>query len=230
MFNQNIAISQIFETGKIICWAAKWTDSKQIEWRRHGNKDFLTKLHELLSEADVLLTYNGRRFDLPLINREFIKAGLPATAPYKHLDLLETVKRQFKFPSNKLDHVCSELEVGKKVGHEGFGLWTKCREEDPKAWAMMQKYSIGDVTILEKLYLKIKSWIPNHPNEALYTKNTDGVHHCTTCNSTHLQKRGFHVTNVGRYQRYFCTDCQSWSRARTTDIPLEERKLLLSPL
>ena len=224
----NIGIDQIFEGGETICYAARWVGEKEVVWRRKGNKDFLTKIHELLNEADVILTYNGRRFDLPLLNREFIKAGLAPPAPYKHIDLLETVKKQFKFPSNKLDYVCRELEIGQKVAHEGFKLWVKCKEEDTEAWAKMKEYNIGDIDILEKLHDKLLPWIVGYPNAALYT--AVDAFQCTTCGSTHLQKRGFHVTGVGRYQRYQCNDCGSWSRSRITDVSKDARGVLLAPL
>ena len=216
------------EGGSVICWAASFAGSNHVEWRRTGNKDFLTKIHALLEEADVLLTYNGRRFDIPLLNREFVKAGLSAPAPYKHIDLLETVKKQFRFPSNKLDWVCKELGVGQKVAHEGFPLWLKCRDEDVEAWRLMKEYNIQDIIILERLYEKLRRWVVAHPNEALYNSPDSAV--CTTCGGSHLQKRGFHVTQVGRYQRYYCNDCGSWSRSRTSDLSKDNRKQLLAPL
>lgn len=228
LWGVNIGIDQILEGGETICYAAKWVGEREVTWRRKGNTDFLTKMHELLAEADAILTYNGKRFDMPLLNREFVKAGLSPPAPYKHIDLLETVKKQFRFPSNKLDYVCRELKVGQKVAHEGWNLWKKCREEDAKAWATMKKYNIQDITILESLYNKLKPWVLGHPNAALYTPT--GAHQCSTCGSTHLQKRGFHVTGVGKYQRYRCSDCGGWSRSRVTDVTKEARQVLLAPL
>lgn len=228
LWGVNIGIDQILEGGETICYAARWVGENDIIWRRKGNADFLTKMHELLGEADVILTYNGKRFDLPLLNREFIKAGMPPPAPYKHMDLLETVKKQFRFPSNKLDYVCRELKVGRKVAHEGWNLWKKCREEDVEAWALMKKYNIQDIVILEDLYKVLKPWVVGHANEALYSPA--GEIQCTTCGGTHVQKRGFHVTGVGRYQRYRCSDCGGWSRSRITDVSKEDRSHLLAPL
>ncbi len=211
-----------------MCWASKLVGSDEVTWRRRGNKDFLTLLKAQLEDSDAVLTYNGRRFDLPIVNTEFALAGISPPAPYKHIDLLETVKKQFRFTSSKLDFVCQQLGVGKKVEHEGFGLWVKCMQEDVDAWTKMKEYNIGDIEVLEQLYNKIKPWILNHPNAALYTP-ADSFQ-CSTCGSTELQKRGFHVTGVGRYQRYHCKDCGSWSRSRITDVTRDARGILLAPL
>lgn len=228
LWGVNVSLNQILEHGHVICWAARWVGEEEIHWRRKGNKDFLSKIHALLEEADVILTYNGKRFDLPLLNLEFLKAKMSPPAPYKHLDLLETVKKQFRFISNKLEHVAGQLGVRQKISHEGFPLWVKCREEDVEAWAKMKEYNIGDILTLEEVYEVLRPWCPSHPNVALYAPSGD--HQCSTCGSTHLQKRGFHVTGVGRYQRYRCSDCHAWSRSRITDVSKEDRSHLLAPL
>jgi len=228
LWNINVGINQIIEHGKVICWAARFVGEEEVHWRRFGNKDFLTKIHELLEEADVILTYNGKRFDLPLLNLEFLKAKMSPPAPYKHIDLLEVVKKQFRFLSNKLEYVAGQLGVRQKVAHEGLNLWMKVRNEDPEAWAVMKEYNIGDILTLEEVYEVLRPWCPSHPNVALYAPGGD--HQCSTCGSTHLQKRGFHVTGVGRYQRYRCTACGGWSRSRITDVSKEDRSHLLAPL
>lgn len=229
MWGVNIGIDQLFEGGRTICYAAKWVGQDEIVWRHEGNPDFLATIHTLLNEADVILTYNGRKFDLPMLNREFVKAGYAPPAPYKHIDLLETVKKQFKFPSNKLDYVCRELGVGEKLSHEGFKLWVKCAQGDLEAWTKMRDYNIQDVLILEKLYERLLPWVSNHPNANLYSAS-NGQPICTTCGGDKLQRRGFHVTSVGRYQRYCCTTCGGWSRSRVTDVSKEDRATLLAPL
>lgn len=228
LWGVNVGLNQILEHGHVICWAARWAGEEKIEWRRKGNKDFLSKIHSMLEAADVILTYNGKRFDLPLLNLEFLKAKMNPPAPYKHIDLLETVKKQFRFISNKLEHVANQLGVTQKVSHEGFPLWVKCREEDVEAWAKMKEYNIGDIVTLEEVYDALKPWVVGHPNAALY--GPTGTHQCSTCGSDDLQKRGFHVTGVGRYQRYRCNDCGGWSRSRITDVTKEARQVLLAPL
>lgn len=227
MYGVNIGIEQLLDNGKILCAAAKWLDDKVIMYKRNEGKEFLTWLHDLLSEADAVLTYNGRRHDLPFINREFLKANMHPPSPYKHIDLLETAKKQFKFPSNKMQHLLGELNLGSKVDHEGFPLWIKCAAGNKRAWETMRKYNINDVRVLEKLYYRLQPWITSHPNRSLWAKDTV----CPYCGSKHLQSRGTgeYKTTVGSYRKFSCKDCGGWSRTRYTEITKEERKNIMVP-
>jgi DNA-directed RNA polymerase subunit RPC12/RpoP len=225
LFNQNIGINQIQQTGRVMCWAAKWYGQKPVEFMSEYHDDHaatIKRAHELLDEADAVMSYNGKRFDMPTLNREFLKYGLRPPSPYHHIDLLEVMKSQFRFTSNKLDHVLRELGIGEKVKHEGHELWTKCMAGDPKAWAKMKRYNIGDVRGLEVLYEALKPWIRTHPNHAMYTDENRPV--CTNCGGTHLQARGMQTTRTQKYQRYQCQDCGTWMRSRYTETSLAKRK------
>lgn len=213
-------LERLFDNGKVLCYAAKWLGKKDVFFAKHDETHFLTSIHALLDEADAVLTYNGKKFDVPMLNREFIKAGLAPPSPYKQIDLLETMKKMFRFPSNKLQHISSELGIGQKAEHEGFGLWIKCMQEDASAWATMKKYNIQDVKLLEKLYNKTQAWIVGHPNHNVYGKY--GV--CPKCGGKHLQSRGKYQTQTAIYTRLQCQDCKSWSRTRFTETDRELRE------
>lgn len=217
LFNQNIGINQMIDSSKVLCWAAKWYGDKKVLYSGLDVDEhdvMIARMHQLMDEADVVCTYNGNRFDIPVLNKEFVLLGLPPPAPSKSLDLYKIVRKQFRFTSNKLDYVCQQLGVGSKEKHEGFELWVKCMNDDPVAWAKMQKYNKKDVTILEKLYERILPWLSGHVNRNLYDSGGDA---CPVCGSNALQRRGFSVSIAGRNQRYQCTDCGSWSKSGKTE-------------
>jgi len=222
IWNVNVGLNQLRETGTVICWAAKYVGRKGVEFRsdhHDGHQEQVRRMWELMDEADILVHYNGRSFDVRHLNREFLMAGLNPPSPYKQIDLLTEVRRNFRFVSNKLDHVSGELEIGKKVQHEGHGLWTKCVvENDPKAWSRMRRYNVGDVRLTEDLYYKLLPWL-KHPNVALY--GDEATHSCPKCGGTALERRGFAYTTQGKYQQYKCNQCGGWSRgARRLDATL----------
>jgi len=218
IFNQNISINQLLETSRVLCFTAQWV-GEDYAWfmseYEHTHEGMINALWDFLDEADAVVHYNGKRFDMPVINREFLKYELTPPSPYKQIDLMMTVKKQFRFVSNKLDHVCDELGIGRKVSHEGHELWLKCMNNDPAAWRKMEEYNIQDVSLLGELYDKLKPWITDHPNIALYTDSDSPV--CPNCGSTHLQRRGNAATTTMTYQRYQCQDCGTWSRSRTNN-------------
>jgi hypothetical protein len=179
----------------------------------------LKGIYALLDIADAVVTYNGDKFDLPVLNKEFLLCGLNPPSPYKKIDLLRTVRRNFRFASNKLDHVSQQLGLGKKVDHEGFELWLKCMNKDADAWKKMEEYNVQDVILLEKLYHKLMPWIQSHPNQNLFSDE----HICPSCASPKIQKRGTSISSTGVYQRYQCRACGTWSQStkalsKTTEI------------
>lgn len=213
LWQQNVGLAQLHETSRVICWAARWRGEKRVEFRSEfhdGHEAMVERAHALLDEADVLVTYNGKRFDTPNLRREFLLAGMAPPAPFAEVDLYQVVKSRFRFPSNKLDHVAQSLGVGAKVKHEGHALWTACLAGDPKAWARMAKYNKQDVVITEKVYDLLLPWIARHPHVGL----RDGIEgdSCQRCGGVSLQKRGFAYTPAGVYQQAKCNGCGSWSR------------------
>lgn len=217
LWQQNVAINQILDAGYVMCWSAKWIGSDEIFFdsvHRSGTKRMLKGIHSLLEEADAVIHYNGARFDIPTLNKEFILQGMLPPSTYKQIDLLKTARAQFKFPSNKLDYVAKVLKVGQKVKHAGHDLWIRCLNGDDEAWKEMEEYNINDVTILEGVYYKLLPWIKNHPNHGIYNNIEEA---CPNCGGTHLHRRGFSFTAMGKYQRFQCNTCGTWSRSKKSE-------------
>ncbi len=222
LFNINVSVDAIEEPGYTLCWAAKWLGQKEIMFGSiNDKKDFLKRIYDLLDEADVVIHYNGSRFDIPTISKDFVQRGWNPPAPYLQIDLLNVVRKRFRFPSNKLSYVSKALGIGGKHPHKGLDLWKECMDGDKEAWKVMEEYNKQDVVLNEKLYLKLKPWIPNHPNHGVFTKSENPT--CPNCGSKHLQKRGYHRTKTMVYQRYACMNCGTWARARTSEVPKEDR-------
>jgi DNA-directed RNA polymerase subunit RPC12/RpoP len=160
----------------------------------------------LMAEADAICTWNGVSFDVPILHKEFLLAGLTPPAPSQQLDLLKTARRKFRLASNKLDFVAQSLGLGKKLKHKGMELWTGCMSGDEASWGIMKRYNKQDVVLLEKVYQRLVPWVERHPNLA------EGLA-CPKCASKHAQRRGEMVTRTRKYARYQCTDCGAWYRS-----------------
>lgn len=212
LFNQNISTGHLLNTGYTLSWAASWLGEEDVYFDsvfQSTPRSMVKSIHRMLDEADIVVHYNGTKFDIPTLNREFLLHGLPPPTPYKQVDLLKTMRSRFRLTSNKLDFVCKQLGLEGKTKHTGMDLWQGCMNKDPEAWALMEEYNVNDVIILEEVYHVLLPWIKNHPNMSVYKE--DAV--CPTCGGKHLQSRGFQVTTAGKYRRYRCNDCGTWSRA-----------------
>lgn len=209
LFQENIPTARIVNSGYVLCWAAKWFGSREMQFcSGYGatHKSMLQQIHHLLDEADVVVHYNGKKFDIPTLNKEFVTHGLTPPSPYKQIDLYQTARTTFRFPSNKLDYVSQTLGIGQKVRHAGFELWVQCMAGDPKAWRAMERYNRGDVRLLERMYRRLRPWVRNHPNVAA----EDGVDGCPSCGSRNYIRQGTRLAKNRKYPRYQCSDCGSW--------------------
>lgn len=225
LWKQNVGLSQLMDSSRTMCFAVKNLGERKVDFfREYGedNSEVVEAAWEALDEAEIIIHYNGKKFDIPTLNKEFLLYGYPPPSPYKQIDLLETAKKQFRFPSNKLDYVAKALGLKGKVKHVGHELWVKCMAGDEKAWKDMEKYNKQDVKLLEDVYQELRPWITNHPNLALYLEEDEMA--CPNCGGTHLVKRGVQHTRTQTYQRYHCEDCGTWSRGRYTMSSVEKRK------
>ena len=212
LWQQNVSINQLMESSYVLCYAAKWYGDKEVMFdsvHKSRPKTMLKGIHGLLNDADAVVHYNGTKFDIPTLNKEFLLHSFNPPSPYKQIDLLRVVRSNFRFPSNKLDYVAQRLNLGKKHEHEGHELWVKCMNGDKDAWKRMEKYNVQDVVLLENLYGHLLPWIKSHPNHNLFS---DG-HVCPNCSSSSLQRRGTAISATGTYQRYQCRSCGTWSQS-----------------
>lgn len=229
LWQQDISISQLLDSSYVMCWAAKWYGQPKVMFdsiMRSQHRKMIRRAHELLEEADVVVHYNGKRFDIPTLNKEFVQLGLKPPAPYAQVDLLKVAQAQFRFPSNKLDYVAKALGFDGKVSHKGHSLWVECMARDKQAWVKMEEYNKRDVTLLEDVYKALLPWIKGHPNHGLY--DPEDRKSCPNCGGGRLQARGIYRTAVYTYSRYQCQACGKWSRARRNDGTAKSQDILVA--
>ena len=212
VWQQNISPKQLIDEKEVISFAAKRVGEDEVlifkSVHHDGKAAMVAEAWNLLDAADGVVTYNGKKFDIPHLNLEFLRAGMPPPSPFRQIDLLTVVRREFKFTHNKLDHVATKLGLGAKVEHEGFPLWVKCMQGDDEAWERMKEYNMADVLLTEKLYQEVLPWITNHPSYAALL----GDIRCPNCGSTDLRNKGMQHTKTRAYKRYQCKSCGKYCR------------------
>lgn len=235
LFDQTISLNQIQKDWHILSFAAKWLNespnkiiymdqrnSKNIE----DDRKLLEAIWKLLDECDVLISQNGVSFDVKKLNARFVMNGMKPPSSFKNIDTLRIARKKFSFTSNKLEYMTDKLCTKyKKLKHgkfAGFELWKECLAGNPEAWEEMKKYNINDVLSLEELYHKLQPW-DNTVNFDLYRDSE-----ITTCNcgGKKFQRRGFHYTKVGKYQKFQCLICGAWSHSSENLFSKDKRKSL----
>ena len=219
----NIALNQIKKEWSVIAWAAKWLDkpaSSVMYMDNRMSKNFLddkrilTGIWKLLDRADIVITQNGQSFDSPKLNARFIMNGMKPPSPYKHLDTYRIARHAAAFTSNKLEYLseklCTKYKKLKHNKYPGMELWTECLDGNKDAWNEMKRYNIHDVLATEELYHKLKAWAPlNMPNAFSIDRL---MQKCRTCgDNSRMRLKGFEIKKTGRYHRYQCQKCFTWT-------------------
>jgi len=230
IWNQNIGINQILEDWYMLMWSAKWLHDPDVMSDRVTGKESLQRnderitesIWELLDKSDIVIAHNGLKFDVKKVNTKFLKYGQRLPSPYQVIDTLKCVKERFSFTSNKLDFIARSLGLGGKIKTD-FDLWLYCREfGDEDALKKMDEYCKEDTRILEKVYLKIRGYIKNHPNLGIYMDSDRSS--CPVCVNEKLIESGEYVTNVSRFTAYYCSKCYGVFRDRKSNVSKEKRK------
>ena len=234
LWKQFINTQRIESDWFCLSWSAKWLYSSEVmsdrltgrEAVREDDKRIIKSMWKLIDAADILVTQNGEKFDIPRLNTRFLICGLPPPSPYQQIDTLKTLKKNFAFSSNKLDYVNHVLGLPEKIP-TSFELWRKCIQGDEESLEQMENYNKNDVTILEETFLILRPWVKNGINLGVYMESKESC--CPSCGSFNLEEKGYYHTSMNRYISFHCNDCGAYSRSRISDITKEEKKVLLSP-
>lgn len=208
------------EHWQLLSFSAKWFGTRVHitkglpDYRGYkpcGNDRLLAKeIHGLLDEADIVVAHNGVDFDLKKVTARFIVHGFEPPSPYRIVDTKRAVKQVAGFSSNKLDWLCSQLEIGRKLEHQGWHLWRDCMLGKPAAWKKMLRYNRRDVVLLEGLYETIAPWI-RQPGTGVYIGDERCVN--PACRSADIEWRGLSRQVTRTYRRFQCRRCGKWGRA-----------------
>lgn len=210
----------------ILMFSYKWAHEKTVKTcclpdfpryarNRYDDKALCGVLSRLLDKADIVCAHNGDAFDIKKVNSRLIVNGYAKPSPFKTIDTLKIARRAFKFDSSKLDNIGRYLAEGRKIPNTGAALWRGCVDGDLKSWRTMRSYGRQDTALLERVYHRLKSWAPTHPDMNLYDK-TRLAHACPTCRSTRVQRRGVMIKIATRRARFHCQDCGHWFAGGTT--------------
>ncbi len=229
-WKQNVGYNQFVQHTNMLSFAAKWYGNDRIFTKnlyQHKEEKVVETVLALLDAADIVVTHNGKKFDIPVIRSRAVELGFPPFSPIKQVDTFLTAKTLFNFELNSLAYISNYLGVEKKGEHKkfpGFELWAECLRFNPEAWKELVEYNIQDIVVLEQVYEKLLPWMDMHPNIMVDNSSEPA---CPKCGGS-VQRRGYYFTNVSKYRRYRCNNCSSWSRGRYTENTVAERKAILA--
>ncbi len=223
VWKANISSDHVVSEWYMLCWSAKWLLEDEVmsdrltgtEAKHEDDKRIVKSLWKLLDEADIVIAHNGDSFDVPNMNTRFIVHGLSPTSPYQTIDTKVVAKKQFGFTHNSLNALAKIFGLGEKMETD-FELWKRCVAGDDEALKYMEEYNIGDIELLEDVYIRLRPWIRSHPNIGLYLE--EGSESCPNCGNKDITwvRNKYYYTQTNRYPVFKC-GCGAWGRSRKAD-------------
>lgn len=180
------------------------------------DKELLQEAFVVLSQADMWVTWYGKRFDVPYINARLLKYNLGFLPPIPHVDGWEIARKKLRLNSNRLQSVSEFLGLANKTPVLG-DQWIAAAAGSVKGIKYVADHCRRDVDILEQAYLKLRPLMRNHPYLARlrqgYEEKGLPLNQCQVCESQGCYvRRGKSVTLTRVYQRYCCKKCGSWTQ------------------
>ena len=231
LYDQNISIANVIEHPRMIAFTAKWLGQKKVfafsEFHQ-SRREMLEAIHTLMDEADVVVGWNSRGFDVKWVNSEFLVEKMTPPSPFKQIDLMQETKRNARFLSNKLDYISERLLGDNKIDYNMARMWIKVdnpntSDKDRKReWDAMIRYAKKDTVLLEPLFNELRPWLK------MPAAISDDPDSCHNCGGTELQRRGWALTMYGKYPRFVCSGekgCGKWLRGTTRTQVTTHRSL-----
>ena len=178
-------------------------------WNEDVNDDSAVCMlaYEILKDADVIVTHNGKKYDMPYLNNRLMKHGFPPLHKIKHVDT-KVVAKRIKPYSASLGHLADELKLTElKMSTGGASLWDQVRQRNKAAQKKMSDYCKQDVETLEALYLYFRPLLLASETANYHHYYPEDVHTCPKCGSENLGKNGRRRVKKGFQQRYSCNNC-----------------------
>jgi hypothetical protein len=203
---------------------AKWYDEPDVmrfaEWDKGGRGAFLKRVHRFMSEADIIVGHNVDNADVPWLRGDFHiprighahRPNLPPLPPFKTVDTLKVLRREFKSgaPFKGLDAFCQVVGIPSKTDRYDREAMERAVAGSVEDRERLTDYCAGDVIATQGLLDWARPHIKNHPH--LFVDGSDSLTTCNRCGHETKAIAKRYVANVLTYSMRKCSSCAGYSR------------------
>lgn len=229
LWKENIPFNRVTKQSHLLSHSYAFNDGEVVGSRltpeqvKTGDDfDLVVKMIEAINKADIMVTFNGKKFDTKLLNTRALYWGLPPINYPKHIDLFEQAKRVFKFPSNSMQNISKYLGLDGKIQTSGTQLWERCAnwkeyQQCNNALEELMIYGNQDIEATRDLYKQLQGWMKGIPNVSTITNVVESTAslRCIHCGSEDVFKVDQKTyTSTSSFDLYRCNenDCRGLSR------------------
>lgn len=230
-FDVTVGVNQITRDWFIMSYAAKFRGEDTIYYldQRYAEpiedeSQLLEGIHHLMSQADIIVAHNGKKFDFKKLATRFAKFKMAPMGIKRYMDTMVMAKKVFSLTSNSLDFVASFFGIqGKFKSRKFIGqeLWNACLDKNMEAWEEMEIYNKQDVVVLEEVFEELLPYDRTLNLTPYLEENT------CTCGSTGFKRHDYFVSQVSKIIIYKCVSCQKEYKGRENVLDKDTKKYFL---
>lgn len=208
------------DLGFMLCSGMKELGKPGVEILRRDNitqnplndKRLVLAIRKRLLEADMIVTHNGKWFDLPWLNSRLVHWGYAPLPNIPHFDTCEVSYKKMRV-GNSLKALGKFLQCKTDKTETDMNDWLLAGAGKEPAMRKIILHNKHDVLLLEEVYLKMRNFGFKHPNLASINNDPDQCPLCAKKGT--LNQRGWIYGAVNRSKRYECRKekggCGGWS-------------------
>ena len=115
---------------------------------------------ELISQYDILVSWNGKLFDVPRINARLAYHGLPLLYPRMHIDAMYLAKgSMFNIGRKSLANAEGFFEASNAKTPLSPRIWDKADHGDDEKFETIVEHCEADVLVLREIFGKLKAGV-----------------------------------------------------------------------
>lgn len=127
-------------------------------WRRI-DIDLLRQFSEKMQEYKILVHYNGRNFDIKMLNTRLLKNRLPVIPPVMQLDIYQLAKHKMRLRIKSLDSLAEFLDIGDKEKGHNWEYWQMAANGQQAGFDYVVEHCMKDVDRLERVAKRLEVFV-----------------------------------------------------------------------
>ena len=126
------------------------------------DKELAAQVRDEIERYDLIVTWNGKMFDVPFLNARLLKHGERNVRPRFHSDLMYYAGYSSnRIGSKKLVNVQKFLDLKEAKTDIDWDVWKLAQRGDDVALAQVIEHCEADVKVLAEVYWKLLPYVRN---------------------------------------------------------------------
>lgn len=120
------------------------------------DRDLCCRVRDELERHDILVSWNGKRFDVPFLNARLLYHGEDTLKRMKHLDLMYTARYRMHISSSRLDSVAKHLQCYHQKTQLDPTHWIRAIGGSRASMDYIVEHCVEDVAVLAECLEQLK--------------------------------------------------------------------------